>query len=89
MGIDYRTCVCGENFPDCDATWCEDCGTAFCSNECSGCTNNEDENGEEVYGCCVVCREENTSDSELLDALMKHYKLTRDQALEIWRGEDK
>jgi hypothetical protein len=36
---------------------------------------------------CVVCRKEKENDQVLLAALLKHYKITRKDAIKIWRKQ--
>lgn len=34
---------------------------------------------------CVICRNESYTDYTLLEAVCKHFRITRDQAVNIWR----
>jgi hypothetical protein len=83
MSVDYYTCShCRCNFPDVsrDATWC-DCGGCFCSPICA---NQEDEGGNDGATCCI-CRLEVIKDEDLLNFLLGHFKIMREQAIELYR----
>ena len=64
---------------------------------CAACSRGYDEENEEKRFpdridqdkpiTCVICRKEEANDNILLHALLKHFKLTREQALEIWQKE--
>ncbi len=94
MGVDYFTCaICGYNFPDCGEFVSCDCGEHFCSWDC-GRTDytiyNEkgeptEEDGDKCT--CVICRKEDANNDILFEALLKHFNLTREQALEIWEKQ--
>ncbi len=89
MGVDFIPCAaCGETFPDCgDFYPCEECGNCFCSRECAKMELiDEDTEGNEISNCCI-CRKERGNDYVLLEALLRHFKLTREQALKIWQDE--
>jgi hypothetical protein len=36
---------------------------------------------------CVICRKEKENNDVLLEALLKHYKITRKQAIKIWKEQ--
>lgn len=36
---------------------------------------------------CVICRYEQYTDYILFESLLKHFKITRDQAIDIWKAE--
>jgi hypothetical protein len=38
---------------------------------------------------CVICRNEAYTDHTLLEAVMKHFNLTKDQVVNIWRKQKK
>lgn len=86
MGIDFYTCViCKSNFPDCgDYSECEECENMFCGRKCANLKPLE--LNEDKYNCCI-CRKEEADDSILLYALLRHYNITRDDAMKIWKGE--
>jgi len=80
-----------------------DCGGMFCSDICGKLTNftydfeDEDEDGDPGKGnaidasapiTCVLCRAERATDFGLLSALLKHYKLTREEAFEIYKKQN-
>lgn len=96
MSIDYYSCaICGHNFPDCgDYVSCEHCFNHFCSKKCAKMAYAEldeeadiDNNEEEEYPHCCICRKEAANDYILLEALLRHFNLTREQALEIWQKQ--
>lgn len=87
MSVDYYSCaLCGECFADCSSRCCScpDCGNMFCSTECANLK--ESENDSEDDACCI-CRKESANDYILYHALLRHFKLTEEQALKIWQDE--
>lgn len=36
---------------------------------------------------CVICRKESYTETALLEALLEHYRITRSQAMEIWKKQ--
>lgn len=95
MSISYYTCaVCDYNFPDCadDIVWC-DCGNHFCSDDCAkmidvNAPDDDDEEYEEDWEenlQCCICRKEEANDGLLFEALLRHYNITREDALKIWQ----
>jgi hypothetical protein len=101
MGVDFYTCAnCSRNFPDCgNYYFCEECSNQFCSNKCAdpqpldeeeGEDENNDENDDDYdntrYSCCI-CRKEEANDYILLEALLRHFKISRADALKIWQDE--
>lgn len=38
---------------------------------------------------CVICRNESYTNSTLLDSLMKHFNITKEQVIDIWKGKVK
>jgi hypothetical protein len=77
MSVDHYQCDgCGRTFADCcyTATWC-DCGGKFCSKECAA---KDDED-------CCLCRIEVVRDADLLSFLLKHCKITRTQAIKMYK----
>ncbi len=88
MGQSYFTCdVCDHGFSDHDEnhTSCE-CGAHFCSKGCA--IFFEDFGEDEDNSTCVICRKEKATDKILLNALLKHYKITQNQAFEIYRDQE-
>lgn len=101
MGVDYYSCaVCDYNFPDCGEYYtCTHCEHMFCSKECAKLKHTYE--GEEGYdereannygsdSCttCVLCRKETATDHQLLHALLEHFKISYDQAMEIYRKQE-
>jgi hypothetical protein len=97
MGVDYYQCdKCSFGFRD-DSDYCIycECGAKFCSEECSKIENygewNED---EETFRIdinkditCICCRKQHATDEMLFQALLKHFKITRNQAFKIWEKQ--
>jgi len=94
MGISFYTCAnCQRNFPDCgDYFNCFTCGEHFCNTKCADMQveeNLEDPDGEEDYEeitTCKMCRKESATDNQLLNFLLGHFKLTYEQAMELYRN---
>ena len=92
MGVDFYTrAICEYNFPDCgDYVTCEECYNHFCSDECASLkpiqTSDEEEFNEDLTSCCL-CRKEVANDYILLGVLLRHYNLTKEQVLDLWRQE--
>jgi hypothetical protein len=100
MSIDFYSCArCGDSFPDCgDYCHCDECGNVFCSYECAELdaveldeAAPEDESETEEYryepmNCCI-CRKEVANDYILLETLLRHYKITREDVLKMWQEE--
>lgn len=99
----YTCTKCERNFPDCiDFYTCEECENLFCSRKCADLKiielndsedNIDDEDEldneeyyEDKYNCCI-CRKEEANDYILLNALLRYYNITRDDAMKIWREE--
>lgn len=85
MGVDFYTCDnCSRNYPDCSytATWCS-CGGHFCSPDCA---DREGANDEDDGGTCVLCRVEVIKAEDMLSFLLKHFKITYDEAKELYRN---
>jgi hypothetical protein len=89
MGVDYYTCQnCERNFPDCSYHFtCSGCEVMFCSDECGGrAVEEKSERGKwDDLTSCVLCRMETATSDGLLNFLLKHFNLTRDQAMELYR----
>jgi len=95
MGVDYYTCqACSHNFPDCGHYFtCGTCENMFCDEECGkkeyvldedGCEQENEWGGE--LTSCILCREEVATDSDLLRVILGHFKIDREQAMEIYRN---
>lgn len=101
MSVDYSQCdSCKLGYRD-DSDWacyC-DCGSNFCGAICGKLKNykpyneDEDENyeGQRIDRSnpitCIVCREEIFTDYGLLQGLLFHFNITRDQAIELIRAK--
>lgn len=99
MGVDYYQCTgCSRGFRD-DSEYCVfcECGNCYCSEECGKLDNYKEWNEEtdshrvdlEKDVTCTVCRNENYTDYTLLEAVCKHFNITRNQAVDIWRTLNK
>lgn len=100
MGVDYYQCdSCGRGFRD-DSEYCAycDCYNKFCTSKCGKLENYKDEYDEDDGGnridpdkdvTCVICRNEKYTDYTLLKAVLQHFNITREQAINIWRSENK
>ena len=99
MGVDWYSCSnCGQSFPDCGYYFtCSKCEHLFCSDKCGA--KHLIEEGEPGYSekdinwyghctTCVLCRKESATDNQLLHALLEHFKITYEQAMEIYRKQD-
>src|SRR5271165_4308841 len=97
MGVDYYQCdACGFGFRDDSdyCVWCE-CGAKFCSESCGEMDNYSEWNDVEQTNrfdlnkdiTCVCYRKEHATSDMLLGALLEHYSITRDQAIEIWKKQ--
>lgn len=97
MGADYYQCASyNRGFRDDSdhCAWCE-CNNCFCSAECAKLDNYGEWNDEaesnridlEKDITCVICRKEAYNDYTLLESVLKHFKISRKQAIEIWRTE--
>lgn len=96
MGVDYYQCAnCNFGFRDDSdyCAWCE-CGNCFCSVECGKLSNygeyNELHEGHRIDDnldiTCVICRNETYTEQTLLAAVLEHFNITREQAINIWRS---
>lgn len=93
MGVDYYTCQnCQRNFPDCGYYFtCTGCENSFCSNKCGGKQVEEESADGLSYNdltSCVLCREEVITDADLLAFILEHFKITHQQAMEMYRARD-
>lgn len=84
MGIDFLVCTnCTETFADCGEYYdCEECGNVFCSIDCA-----KPESLDADRMDCCICRKEEANDYILLHVLLRHYKITREDAMKIWQEE--
>jgi hypothetical protein len=100
MGVDYYTCAnCDFGYRDDSeyACFCE-CGNNYCRKDCGKLENYQDyseETDDNEENCridkslpitCVICRKEKSTDYAILEALLKHFKITRKQAEKIWKN---
>ena len=92
MGVDYYACKrCNEAYPDCgDYFHCRGCESDFCSDRCGGRQVVEDEVDEygDTLTTCVLCRKEVFTEPQLFYALLKHFSITYEQAVEICRNQE-
>jgi hypothetical protein len=91
MGVCHYNCArCDHSFPDCSdyCCFCVECGSRFCCLECADVepTDEENINRYELEECCI-CRKEVATDYILLEVLLRKYKITRDDVLEMWQEE--
>ncbi len=101
MGVDYYQCDhCSFGFRDDSdyCVWC-DCGAKFCHADCGVLTNfhyeydeGDPERGNAIIKgvpiTCVLCRLEGANERGLLEALLKHLSITREQAFEIYKKQN-
>ncbi len=80
MGVDFYVCkACDKIFPDCgECVTCDGCCSNYCSVECAGIEEDEDEDGD-MMQTCVDCRNELTSDENLLNLALDKLGITREQ----------
>ena len=88
MGVDFYTCSsCSFIFPDCGEYYtCNQCEKCFCDSKCA--RSKLVSNDNEDYSNCLFCRKEDANDSILCEVMMKHFNVTREQVLEIWRNQE-
>lgn len=93
MGVDWIACHrCEETFPDCGSyVYCEPCGTHWCSDYCA--TEDgykrekwEDEDGYEYDSSCKYCRQEDFTDTQLLEYVMKNATVSREKLVEYCKS---
>lgn len=93
MGVDFYTCAtCEYNFPDCGPYFGCSCGEHFCSAKCGGKQleppPDEDKDWEEIT-TCVLCRLESATDRDMVNFLLKKLGLRYEEALEMYRQDNK
>ena len=96
MGVDFYACRnCDETFPDCGEFYsCEQCGRYYCSTECADFSPIEqmadegDEDYDEDNVQCGICSKKTPDTGEMFCALLKHFKISREDAIKIWREQD-
>lgn len=78
MGVDWYPCnACRETFPDCGEYWrCGNCGTMWCSEDCSNKHGYKQVDNEELDSC-HFCRGEDASDRTLLEFALEILKVSR------------
>lgn len=100
----YKCDSCDIGYRDDDESGCFcDCGGSFCSAQCGKLENftydydeGEDDSSQGngyalikgVPITCVLCRLVKATDFGLLNALLKHYGITRERAFEIYKKEN-
>lgn len=98
MGVSYYTCdQCSFGFRD-DSEYYRycDCGHCFCSIECGKLLNvgdyNEDTDSyaidENFPITCIFCRKESYTTFALFQSLLKHYNLSMEDAVKIWKDQN-
>jgi len=95
MGVDFYTCAnegCRRTFPDCGPYFgCTTCYSHFCDDECGDkkVIDKSLKAWEDGNSTCNLCRGESVLDKDLLSFLLKKYKITREQAVEMYKINDK
>lgn len=100
MGVDFYACAnCEETFPDCgDYVSCEQCYRHYCCSECADFTpitpvtdsseeDDDDDDYEEEELQCGVCSKTTPDYLLILKSLCKHFKITMDDAQQIWKDD--
>lgn len=96
MGADYYTCQnCNVGYRDDDnyCCYCE-CGGNFCTKNCGKLENYNHKYDDDSYRIdknnpitCVLCRKEKYTDYILLQSIYKHYNLTKEDVINIWKNQ--
>lgn len=92
MGVDFFPCDgCGESICDCGSyIKCRKCEHRWCELSCAikngGYKDEDDEDDEydEYEQSCKFCRQEEAEDSDLLNFLIKKYKLNRKTVVQLY-----
>jgi hypothetical protein len=69
------------------------CHKLFCSNECGVMKYKDMEKTIKGKTCiktietCKYCRLESATNNDLFDALLKHYRISREDAFDIWKKQ--
>lgn len=89
MGIDYYTCFgCERAFPDVIAYHnCEECGNIYCSTKCAKpeLIESVEDDSDEERTSCVYCRDEIITDTDILSAVLQHFNISKEEALELYK----
>lgn len=95
MGVDFFSCDgCGESICDCGSyIKCRKCEHRWCDLTCAikngGYKYNDDEDDDDYDDdyeeqSCKFCRKEEAEDSDLLNFLIKKYKLNRKTVVQLY-----
>lgn len=86
MSVDWFSCPsCEETYPDCsDRIFFCDCEISFCSADCGKRVIDE----KTDKSTCKYCRNEETTDYQLLHFLLRKFSLTKEQAIELCLKEN-
>ena len=81
MGVDWYTCNhCGDTFPDCGSYYtCDNCWTHWDDLKCAEADGAQWNEEEDTIVSCKFCRQEDATDSELVNYMLKHFKVTREE----------
>lgn len=84
MSDGYYSCVlCGETFPDCSYyVSCNKCKRHFCCDDCARMNFDMDANNP----ICCVCCDEDVDNVTLLEFLLKHFSLSKEDAIILWKN---
>ncbi|OME54127.1 hypothetical protein BSK59_16230 [Paenibacillus odorifer] len=96
MGVDFYACNnCRDTFPDCGHYVSCECGEHWCSDECAeeeGFRREPDgfmykgQYGEYKHSTsCGFCRQEDFSDTELLDFLIRSHNSSRAEVIDMYK----
>lgn len=101
MGLSVHQCaVCSTEFTSGyeGAVWCQ-CITVFCCWDCALTSYDEefeysDEDIDALYELgevesCIYCRQEDAADEDLLEFLLEHFKLEREEAVKLYYKAEK
>lgn len=86
MGVDFFPCDnCEESICDCgDYVRCNDeCGRRWCDKKCAKGDGYRDDDLDDNQSC-NFCRNEDVEDGPLLEFLLKHFKLSKKAAKEMY-----
>jgi hypothetical protein len=91
MGVDFFPCDhCGESICDCGSYYyCnDDCGRRWCDKRCAEGDGYKNEDYEDTddpdLKTCRFCRNEDVEDSPLLEYVLKHFSLSKEDAKKMY-----